>query len=134
MKGMGAETVIAIDVSSREDKDLTNYGESLSGWWLLWKRWNPFATVVKVYWDGRLPPPPTAGEPIRKCAKHPDKECSKGNHFLGRRGGNIRLGYPPWRPLRTVNRRMLSAGRNGQVPGLGKDVVHSPHECIFGPQ
>jgi lysophospholipid hydrolase len=64
MKGMGAETVIAIDVSSREDKDLTNYGESLSGWWLLWKRWNPFATVVKVYWrrwSGRTTAPPTAG-------------------------------------------------------------------------
>lgn len=43
--------VIAIDVGSRDETDLTNYGDSLSGWWLLWKRWNPLAERVKV----RLP-------------------------------------------------------------------------------
>ncbi|PSN45232.1 hypothetical protein C0J52_07012 [Blattella germanica] len=31
-----------------DDTDLTNYGDCLSGWWLLWKRWNPFASPVKV--------------------------------------------------------------------------------------
>lgn len=45
---MGAKVVIAIDVGSRDEMDLTNYGDSLSGWWLLWKRWNPLATKVKV--------------------------------------------------------------------------------------
>lgn len=40
--------VIAIDVGSRDETDLTNYGDALSGWWLLWKRWNPLATKVKV--------------------------------------------------------------------------------------
>lgn len=45
---MGAKVVIAIDVGSRDETDLTNYGDSLSGWWLLWKRWNPLATKVKV--------------------------------------------------------------------------------------
>ena len=48
MKEMGAQTVLAVDVSSKDDKDLTNYGDNLSGWWLLWKRYNPFATPVKV--------------------------------------------------------------------------------------
>eukprot|EP01134_Creolimax_fragrantissima_P001612 CFRG1612T1 len=48
MREMGASSIIAIDVSSKEEKDLTNYGDSLSGWWLLWKRWNPFATPVNV--------------------------------------------------------------------------------------
>uniref|UniRef100_A0A5F8GDL0 lysophospholipase n=1 Tax=Monodelphis domestica TaxID=13616 RepID=A0A5F8GDL0_MONDO len=47
-KSMGAKVVIAIDVGSRDETDLTNYGDSLSGWWLLWKRWNPLATKVKV--------------------------------------------------------------------------------------
>lgn len=45
---MGAETILAIDVGSQDDSDLTNYGDTLSGWWLLWKRWNPFTTPVRV--------------------------------------------------------------------------------------
>ncbi|KNC79708.1 hypothetical protein SARC_07902 [Sphaeroforma arctica JP610] len=48
MRDMGAQSIIAVDVSSKDEKDLTNYGDSLSGWWLLWKRWNPFATPIKV--------------------------------------------------------------------------------------
>lgn len=45
---MGAKVVIAIDVGSRNETSLTNYGDSLSGWWLLWKRLNPLAEKVKV--------------------------------------------------------------------------------------
>ncbi|XP_070581967.1 patatin-like phospholipase domain-containing protein 7 [Ptychodera flava] len=48
MKAMGAQTVIAVDVGSEDDTELTNYGDKLSGWWLLWKRWNPWASRVKV--------------------------------------------------------------------------------------
>lgn len=44
----GAKHILAIDVGSQDDTDLTNYGDCLSGWWLLWKRWNPFASQVKV--------------------------------------------------------------------------------------
>uniref|UniRef100_A0A8B9CVP4 lysophospholipase n=1 Tax=Anser brachyrhynchus TaxID=132585 RepID=A0A8B9CVP4_9AVES len=47
-KSMGAKVVIAIDVGSQDETDLTNYGDCLSGWWLLWKRWNPLAEKVKV--------------------------------------------------------------------------------------
>ncbi|XP_006981129.1 patatin-like phospholipase domain-containing protein 7 isoform X2 [Peromyscus maniculatus bairdii] len=47
-RSMGAKVVIAIDVGSRDEMDLTNYGDALSGWWLLWKRWNPLASKVKV--------------------------------------------------------------------------------------
>uniref|UniRef100_A0A8C8YUI9 lysophospholipase n=1 Tax=Prolemur simus TaxID=1328070 RepID=A0A8C8YUI9_PROSS len=47
-RSKGAKVVIAIDVGSRDETDLTNYGDALSGWWLLWKRWNPLATKVKV--------------------------------------------------------------------------------------
>ncbi|KAG7490969.1 hypothetical protein JOB18_046196 [Solea senegalensis] len=47
-RSMGAKVVIAIDVGSRDETDLTNYGDSLNGWWLLWKRFNPLAEKVKV--------------------------------------------------------------------------------------
>lgn len=47
-RSMGAKVVIAIDVGSRDETNLTNYGDSLSGWWLLWKRLNPLADKVKV--------------------------------------------------------------------------------------
>lgn len=47
-RSMGAKVVIAIDVGSRDETNLTNYGDSLNGWWLLWKRFNPLAQKVKV--------------------------------------------------------------------------------------
>ncbi|XP_053205930.1 patatin-like phospholipase domain-containing protein 6 [Panonychus citri] len=45
---MGAHTTLAVDVGSQDETDLYNYGDTLNGWWLLWKRWNPWATPVKV--------------------------------------------------------------------------------------
>ncbi|KAM4595237.1 patatin-like phospholipase domain-containing protein 6 isoform 3-T3 [Fundulus diaphanus] len=47
-RNVGTRTVIAIDVGSQDETDLCNYGDSLSGWWLLWKRINPWAEKVKV--------------------------------------------------------------------------------------
>ncbi|KAM7392123.1 hypothetical protein PAMP_022756 [Pampus punctatissimus] len=47
-RSMGAKVVIAIDVGSQDETNLTNYGDSLNGWWLLWKRFNPLAEKVKV--------------------------------------------------------------------------------------
>lgn len=38
MRSFGAKHILAIDVGSQDDTDLTNYGDDLSGWWLLWKR------------------------------------------------------------------------------------------------
>ncbi|XKL67411.1 hypothetical protein PGB90_002902 [Kerria lacca] len=48
MRSQGAKYILAIDVGSQDDTDLTNYGDSLSGWWLLWNRYNPFVSTVKV--------------------------------------------------------------------------------------
>lgn len=48
MWSFGAKYVLAIDVGSQDDMDFTNYGDSLSGFWLLWKKYNPFTTSVKV--------------------------------------------------------------------------------------
>lgn len=48
MRSRGAKYILAVDVGSQDDTDLTNYGDSLSGWWLLWKKYNPFTAPVKV--------------------------------------------------------------------------------------
>ncbi|BFZ05565.1 hypothetical protein BsWGS_08604 [Bradybaena similaris] len=48
MHNLGAKFVFAVDVGSQDTTDLTNYGDCLSGWWLLWKRWNPWAKPVRV--------------------------------------------------------------------------------------
>lgn len=48
MRNQGAAHIIAVDVGSQEINDLTDYGDHLSGWWLLYKKWNPFSQQVKV--------------------------------------------------------------------------------------
>ena len=35
-------------VGAKESQALTNYGDELSGWWLLWRKWNPFAPPPKI--------------------------------------------------------------------------------------
>jgi lysophospholipid hydrolase len=45
---MGARTVISVDVSQESEREYYEYGTHLSGWWLLWNSWNPFAETVKV--------------------------------------------------------------------------------------
>ncbi|XP_072177075.1 patatin-like phospholipase domain-containing protein 7 [Diadema setosum] len=48
MRAMGVPTIIAVDVGSEDTSSITNYGDELSGWWLLWKRWNPWTESVRV--------------------------------------------------------------------------------------
>lgn len=48
MHNLGAAHIIAVDVGSQDDTDLTDYGDDLSGWWLLYKKYNPFTAPVKV--------------------------------------------------------------------------------------
>lgn len=43
MKVFGADCIIAIDVGSTDDTTPINYGDSLSGWWVLINRLNPLA-------------------------------------------------------------------------------------------
>ncbi|XP_069801426.1 patatin-like phospholipase domain-containing protein 6 isoform X2 [Dendropsophus ebraccatus] len=47
-RSMGARTVLAVDVGQHEEWNTYNYGDSLSGWWLLWNRINPWGTKVKI--------------------------------------------------------------------------------------
>ena len=48
MHRMGVNTVLAIDVGSKDDDNFTNYGDKLSGWWLLYKKWNYWTAPVKI--------------------------------------------------------------------------------------
>lgn len=48
MRSLGAGTIIAVDVGSVYEPHQTKYGDSLSGWWLLWNKWNPFGSAVKI--------------------------------------------------------------------------------------
>lgn len=48
MKTMGAQTIIAVDVSSESSTDFTNYGDELSGWWFLWTQLCPWVKKARV--------------------------------------------------------------------------------------
>ncbi|GAA5909018.1 hypothetical protein JCM6882_004969 [Rhodosporidiobolus microsporus] len=48
MLAQGAASVFAVDVGSVDDTDPRNYGESVSGWWLLLQRWNPFGKPPNI--------------------------------------------------------------------------------------
>ncbi|WKY03061.1 hypothetical protein Q1695_016393 [Nippostrongylus brasiliensis] len=48
MRSMGAKRVIAVDVGSSEETNLYNYGDTLSGTWVLMKRLNPWAEPVRI--------------------------------------------------------------------------------------
>ncbi|KAJ7110317.1 hypothetical protein C8R43DRAFT_1042208 [Mycena crocata] len=52
MFGMGASSVFACDVGSLDDNTPRAFGDTVSGWWLLINRWNPFS-------NARLVPPIT---------------------------------------------------------------------------
>ena len=53
MKSLGTDTIIACDVGSLYDRVPQDFGDSLSGFWALLNRWNPFSV---------FPNPPTLSE------------------------------------------------------------------------
>ena len=38
------ERIIAVDVGAPDDMSPMEYGDTLSGWWVLWNSWNPFGS------------------------------------------------------------------------------------------
>ncbi|KAI1729156.1 patatin-like phospholipase domain-containing protein [Ditylenchus destructor] len=48
MRNCGARCVIAVDVGAASETDLYNYGDSLSGLWVLCQRLNPWASPVRI--------------------------------------------------------------------------------------
>ncbi|KIX07221.1 uncharacterized protein Z518_01874 [Rhinocladiella mackenziei CBS 650.93] len=45
MKSLGTDLVFAVDVGSLDDDTPQQYGDTLSGFWALLNRWNPFSSV-----------------------------------------------------------------------------------------
>ncbi|KAN0124895.1 hypothetical protein V8E52_001447 [Russula decolorans] len=48
MFDMGASAVIASDVGSLDDNSPRNFGDTVSGWWLMIMRWNPFSNARAI--------------------------------------------------------------------------------------
>ncbi|CAA7268103.1 unnamed protein product [Cyclocybe aegerita] len=48
MTSMGANIIFACDVGSIDDNSPRNFGDTVSGWWLLINRWNPFSNARHV--------------------------------------------------------------------------------------
>lgn len=48
MFAMGPSAVFACDVGSIDDNSPRNFGDTISGWWLLINRWNPFSNARSI--------------------------------------------------------------------------------------
>lgn len=48
MMSQGVRTIVAVDVSAEDNNNLTDYGDHVSGWWLLLKRFFPIGPKVRV--------------------------------------------------------------------------------------
>ena len=44
MKSLGADVIFAVDVGALDDNTPQTYGDSLSGFWASFNRWNPFSS------------------------------------------------------------------------------------------
>ncbi|KAF2473318.1 patatin-like serine hydrolase [Lindgomyces ingoldianus] len=53
MKSLGADVIFAVDVGSLDDTTPQSFGDSLSGFWAILNRWNPFSSYTN---------PPTLSE------------------------------------------------------------------------
>ncbi|KAL1996136.1 hypothetical protein VTN49DRAFT_459 [Thermomyces lanuginosus] len=45
MKSLGAHIILAVDVGALDDNTPQTYGDTLSGFWTFFNRWNPFSTT-----------------------------------------------------------------------------------------
>jgi len=48
MFSLGTSAVIAVDVGGIDDNSPRNFGDTVSGWWILLNRWNPFSSVRSI--------------------------------------------------------------------------------------
>ena len=48
MLDLGASSVFAVDVGSIDDTSAREFGESVSGWWVLINRWNPWSATRTI--------------------------------------------------------------------------------------
>lgn len=48
MLALGAKSVFAVDVGSIDDTSPRSYGDTLSGWWVLLNKWNPWSDARNI--------------------------------------------------------------------------------------
>ncbi len=48
MRSRGAKHILAVDVGAEDSMDFDDYGDSLSGWKVVWSKYNPFCQPMKV--------------------------------------------------------------------------------------
>ncbi|EMG48133.1 Lysophospholipase NTE1 [Candida maltosa Xu316] len=48
MKKRGVKHIIAVDVGAADDRTPMNYGDTLSGFWVIFNRWNPFSNYPNI--------------------------------------------------------------------------------------
>ncbi|PWN23509.1 hypothetical protein BCV69DRAFT_279438 [Microstroma glucosiphilum] len=48
MVAMGAQSIFAVDVGSIDDTSPRSYGDTLSGWWVLINKWNPWSDARNI--------------------------------------------------------------------------------------
>ncbi|PIK46415.1 putative neuropathy target esterase isoform X6 [Apostichopus japonicus] len=48
MKARGAGVIFAVDVGGVSDTDFFDFGDDISGWWMLWNKWNPMKHKPKI--------------------------------------------------------------------------------------
>lgn len=48
MKSRGAGIIFAVDVGGVSDTDFFDFGDEISGWWMVWNKWNPMKRKPKV--------------------------------------------------------------------------------------
>lgn len=48
MRSLGADIIFAVDVGSIDDNAPMDYGDTLSGLWVVFNRWNPFGKHPNV--------------------------------------------------------------------------------------
>lgn len=51
MVTQAVRTIVAVDVSAENNNDLSNYGDHISGWYLMMKKYFPFGSKVRVSVD-----------------------------------------------------------------------------------
>ena len=85
--------VLAIDIGAKSSDAVTFYGDELSGWWLLWKRWYPFTQPAAI---------PSMQE-ISSTLAYVAGDAHLETHVVGREGrGGLEYLTPPIQRFETL--------------------------------
>ncbi|KNC51780.1 PNPLA7 protein [Thecamonas trahens ATCC 50062] len=85
--------VIAIDVGAKDTSEVTFYGDELSGWWVLWKRWFPFTQPAAI---------PSMQE-ISSSLAYVTGRVHLEDHVIGAAHGRLQYYAPPIQGFATLD-------------------------------